>query len=155
VTSAREAFSDLDSSVGDTVRFGDGSVVQIEGCGVVKFSYKNGQHCTLGNVYSIPCLTINIISCEHLDEIGYQILIQEGVMRVCDKGMRLLAKILRSLRRLCMLDIDLAHPIYLSVVVEEDVWHWHACFVHVNFGTLQKMAREGLVWGLSILSQVE
>jgi hypothetical protein len=152
---AHEAFSDLDFSVGGTVRFGDSSIVRIEGCGTILFTYKNGEHWTLGNVYFIPHLTANIISCGQLDEIGYQILVQGGVVRVRNEHMCLLAKIHRSPRRLYVLNIDIACLVCLSMVVGEDAWHWHARFGHINFGALRKMAREGLVCGLPLLSQVE
>jgi hypothetical protein len=155
MTGAREAFSDLDFGVGGTVRFGDGSIVRIKGCGTILFACKNGEHRTLGNVYYIPRLTANIISCGQLDEIGYQILVEGGVMRVHDEHMRLLAKIHRSPGRLYVLDIDIARPVCLSAIAGEDAWHWHARFGHVNFGALRKMAREGLVRGLPLLSQVD
>jgi hypothetical protein len=63
MTGAREAFSDLDFDVGGTVRFGDSSIMRIKGCRTILFTCKNGEHWTLGNVYFIPCLTANIISC--------------------------------------------------------------------------------------------
>jgi hypothetical protein len=152
---AHEAFSDLDFSVGGTVRFGDSSIVRIEGCGTILFTCKNGEHRTLGNVYFIPHLTANIISCSQLDEIGYQILVQGGVMRVHNEHMHLLAKIHRSPRRLYVLNINITCLVCLSMVAGEDAWHWHARFGHINFGALWKMAREGLVCGLPLLSQVE
>jgi hypothetical protein len=155
MTGAREAFSDLNFNVGGTVRFGDGSIVWIKGCGTILFACKNGEHQTLGNVYFIPRLTANIISCGQLDEIGYQILVEGGVMRVHDEHMRLLAKIHRSPGRLYVLDIDIARPVCLSAVTGEDAWRWHARFGHINFGALRKMAREGLVRGLPLLSQVD
>jgi hypothetical protein len=124
--STREVFSDLDFGVGSTVRFGHGSIVRIEGCGTILFAWKNGEHQTHGNVYFIPLLTAYIIRCGQFDEIGYQILVQGGVMHVRDEDMRLLAKIHRNLGRLYVLNINIAHPVYLSVVTAEDAWHWHA-----------------------------
>jgi hypothetical protein len=155
MTGAREAFSDLDFDVGGTVRFGDSSIVWIKGCGTILFACKNGEHRALGNVYFIPRLTANIISCGQLDEIGYQILVEGGVMNVHDEHMRLLAKIHRSPGRLYVLDIDIARPVCLSAVTGVDAWRWHAQFGHVDSGVLRKMAREGLVHGLSLLSQVD
>jgi hypothetical protein len=90
-----------------------------------------------------------------LDKIGYQILVEGGVMRVRDEHMRLLAKTHHNSRRLYVLEIDIACPVCLSVVVGEDAWRWHARYSHVNFGVLHKMAREGLVRGLPLLSQVD
>lgn len=155
MTGSKAAFSDLDTGVVGSVKFGDGSVVRIEGCGTVLFACKNGEHRTLANVYYIPRLTANIISCGQLDEAGFQILVQGGVMYVRDEHMRLLANIDRSPGRLYVRDINIARPVCLSAVAGEDAWRWHARFGHINFTALRKMGREELVRGLPLLSQVE
>jgi hypothetical protein len=98
-----------------TVRFGNGSNVQIDGCGIIFFACKNGEHHTLGNVYYISCLTANIISCGQLDKVGYEIGVQGGMMCIRDDHMRLLYL-------LDVLDIDIACPVYLNVVTGEDAW---------------------------------
>jgi hypothetical protein len=58
---SRAVFSELDRGVTGMVRFGDGSVVEIEGCGTVLFSCKNGEHRRLNDVYFIPRLDTNLI----------------------------------------------------------------------------------------------
>ena len=108
MTGCRGAFFDLDTGVTCTVRFGDGSVVQIEGCSTVLFNCKNGEHSSLPNTYYIPCLTANIVSCGQLDEVDFEILIGGGVMRVRDEQRRLLAKIRRGSGRLNVLDLTIA-----------------------------------------------
>jgi hypothetical protein len=50
MTGARSAFSDLDATVCGSVRFGDGSVAEIQGRGTVVFICKDGQHCALSGV---------------------------------------------------------------------------------------------------------
>jgi hypothetical protein len=54
MTSVKEVFTDLDTSVISTVCFGDGSVVQIKGCDTILFTCKNGEHQTFANTYYIP-----------------------------------------------------------------------------------------------------
>ena len=54
MTSARAAFSELDTGIHGMVRFGDGSVVEIEGCGAIIFTCKNGEHHAVTGVYYIP-----------------------------------------------------------------------------------------------------
>jgi hypothetical protein len=54
MSGSRAVFSELDSNIARTVRFGDGSVVKIEGCGMVLFSCKIGEHWQLNDVYFIP-----------------------------------------------------------------------------------------------------
>jgi hypothetical protein len=108
MTGSRAAFSSIDRSVTGTVRFGDGSVARIEGAGVVLPACKNGEHRALHHVYFLPRLTANIISVGQLDERGYQVLVEDGEMRVRDEERRLLAKIRRNAGRLYVLDVDIA-----------------------------------------------
>jgi hypothetical protein len=53
MTGARSAFSNLDIGTVGTVRFGDGSVANIEGIGTVLFACKNGEHRTIPNVAAV------------------------------------------------------------------------------------------------------
>ncbi|XP_066323684.1 uncharacterized protein [Miscanthus floridulus] len=73
MTGQRDAFSELDTSVHGTVRFGDGSVIAIEGHGTILFKCKNGAHQVLAGVDYIPRLTARIISVGQLDEDGYKV----------------------------------------------------------------------------------
>jgi hypothetical protein len=102
MTGIREIFTDLDTSIVGTVQFGDGSVLQIEGCNTILFVCKSGEHRTLAKTYYIPCLTANIVSYGQLDEDGLQIHIKRGVMRIHDEKMRLLAKIYHSFGPVCL-----------------------------------------------------
>jgi len=54
MTSSKEAFSELDDDVTDTVKFGDGSRVVIRGCGTIIFRCQNDEHHALTDVYCIP-----------------------------------------------------------------------------------------------------
>jgi transposase InsO family protein len=155
MTGSRSAFSDLDNGVVGTVRFGDGSVVNIEGRGTILFACKNGEHRTLANAYYIPRLTTNIISVGQLDEVGFEVLVKGGVMWIRDEEQRLLAKVHRSPSRLYVLDVNIARPVCLAAHATEDAWLWHARFGHVNFGALRKMGREKLVRGMPLLEHVD
>jgi hypothetical protein len=92
------------------VHFRDGSVVEIEGIGTVLFACRNGEHRSLTRVYLISMLTMNIISLGQLDEIGYEVMIYRGVMRLWDEQKKLLAKVQRSSNWLDVLDLDIAQP---------------------------------------------
>jgi hypothetical protein len=155
MSGSRAAFADLDTSVTGAVRFGDGSVARIEGTGTVLFHYKNGEHRALGNVYFLPRLTANIISVGQLDEAGYQVLVEHGVMRVRDEDQRLLTKIPRSLGHLYNLDVTIARPVCLAACTDDDAWRWHQRFGHIHFAALRKMGREELVHGLPVINQVQ
>jgi hypothetical protein len=96
MTGVREIFAKLNSNVHGTIKFGDGSMVEIEGIGTILFVCKNAEHRLLAGVYLIPKLTTNKISLGQLDEIGYEIGIRERVVKVHDENQRLLARVERS-----------------------------------------------------------
>ena len=54
MTGVRWVFAELDNGVTGTVKFGDGSVVEIQGRGTILFACCNGEHCALTDVYFIP-----------------------------------------------------------------------------------------------------
>ncbi|WVZ92529.1 hypothetical protein U9M48_038584 [Paspalum notatum var. saurae] len=92
MTGMRSAFSELDTGIQGTVRFGDGSVAGIEGRRMILFKCKNGEHQVLGGVYHIPRLTANVICLRQMKEAGFKILLDKGCLKeasfkiLLDKG---------------------------------------------------------------------
>ena len=70
MTGMRSALTQFDEGVHDTVHFGDGSRVEIQGIGSVVMQGRQGQHKVLTNVYFIPKLQSNIVSLGQLEEKG-------------------------------------------------------------------------------------
>lgn len=62
MTSDASIFSELILSVIGSVRFGDGSQVEIAGFGTMLFEFKDGGHHAFHNVYHIPRLRSSILS---------------------------------------------------------------------------------------------
>ena len=62
MTGRRELFSDLDTTVRGSVRFGDASRVEIQGVGSIVLQVKNGEHRVLQGVYFILALRNSIMS---------------------------------------------------------------------------------------------
>jgi hypothetical protein len=62
MTGRPEFFSELDSGVRGTIKFGDASIVEIKGVGSIVFVTKTGEHRLLTSVYYIPALRNSIIS---------------------------------------------------------------------------------------------
>jgi hypothetical protein len=62
MTDVWEVFAELNTNIYSTIRFSDGSVVEIEDINTILFVCKTGEHKTLSEVYLIPKLTTNIIS---------------------------------------------------------------------------------------------
>jgi hypothetical protein len=98
----------------------------------------------------------NIMSIGQLDEIGYKIDIDTGMIKIREPGGVLLVKVKQEMNRLYLLHLKFMQPTYLAMRGRSDevVWRWHEHFGHVNMAALQKLAREELVHGLPEIGQV-
>jgi hypothetical protein len=150
------AFAKIDTAVLGTVRFGDDAVARIEGHGTVMFVCKNGESWSFDGVYFIPRLTTNIVSVSQLDEIGYKIDIDTGMMKIREPGGVQLVKVKREANYLYLLHLKFTQSTCLAVCGRGDevVWRWHERFRHVNMAALRKLVREELVHGLPKIGQV-
>jgi hypothetical protein len=133
MTGTRNIFAELDTAVTGSVRFGDGSVVAIEGKGTILFACKSEEHRQLEGVYYIPRLTTNIVSLGQMDEDGYAINIEGGVLRLHDPQHQLLAKVQRSPNRLYLLDMTITAPVCFTARISDVAWRWHERYGHLNF----------------------
>jgi hypothetical protein len=155
MTGNRGAFAKLDTAVTGSVRFGNNSVVAIKGRGVVLMLMHGGEHRELTDVYYIPKLKTSIVSLGQLDETGCPSAIRGGFMIVWDRNDRLLVKVPRSPNRLYKVVLKIGQPVCLSAHNNESAWIWHERLGHQNFGTLQTMARDGMVHGLPRIGHVD
>jgi len=155
MTGTRSIFAELNHDITGTVKFGDGSVVDIQGKGSILFACKSGKHRRLDGVYYIPRLTTNIISLGQMDEDGYKVDIEGGVLRLYDVQRRLLAKVYRSPSRLYLLDMNIAAPVCLTARVGGMAWRWHERYGHLNFQALRKLKRLEMVRGLPAIDHVD
>jgi hypothetical protein len=133
MTGRREALASLDTTVRGTVRFGDGSLVEIEGIGSVMLQTKKVGHKVLIEVYFIPKLKSNIISLGQLEEGGCEIVIKKGLCIVYDVEGSLLARAPRVKNRMYLLKTQLATPVCLVAKANDEAWLWHGRYVHLNF----------------------
>ena len=104
------------------MKFGDGSVVEIEGRDTIQFVSKGGEHRKLTDVYFIPRLKANLVSLGQLDEIGCFISIERGLLKICDNQRRLLRQARRTTNRLYILELEIEQPVSLSAKSEEVSW---------------------------------
>jgi hypothetical protein len=153
MTGRADSFSLLDHAVQGTVRFGDGSVVPIEGRGIVTFLNKIGEKIKLANVLYIPQLK-SIISLGQLDERGCIVQIQAGVLRVWDHRQRLLIKIRRGTSRLYVMQINVFRGVCLGVRHDEgEDERWHARYGHIGYDALCLLSRQDMVTGLPAIEE--
>jgi hypothetical protein len=103
-----EFFTELDTDVRGSIKFGDASDMEIKGVSSVIFAAKSGEHRLLTRVYYISALRNSIISLGQLDESVSCVEIKDGVMRIWDRHLRLLAKVTTGTNRLYVLNVQVA-----------------------------------------------
>ncbi|WVZ89814.1 LOW QUALITY PROTEIN: hypothetical protein U9M48_036172, partial [Paspalum notatum var. saurae] len=150
MTGRREFFTELDSTVRGSVKFGDASGVEIKGVGSVLFT-ASGEHRLLTGVYYIPALRNSIISLGQLDENGSRVVIESGVLRIWDHHRRLP----RGTNRLYVLNVQVAQPFCLAARRDDEAWQWHERFGHLHFEALKRLSANEMVRGLPCLDHVE
>ena len=114
MTGDKSAFSEIDSGIRGTVKFSDGSVVEIEGHGTTLFVGKGGNHHKLTGVYFIPRLKANIVSLGQLDKAGCHISIKRGLLRIRDDRRRLLTQVRCTTNCLYILKLEIEQPVNFS-----------------------------------------
>jgi hypothetical protein len=138
-------FSDLDHSIWGSVKFSDESTMEICGIGSIVFVGKTSEHKLLHEVYYIPALRNSIISLGQLNEGDSRVEIDRGVLRICDRCGRLLAKVNCGSNRFYVLHMEVAQPLCLTDHRDNEAWHWHEQFGHLHFEVLRKLGREQMV----------
>jgi hypothetical protein len=137
MTGRREFFTELDSDVRGSIKFGDASGMEIKGAGSVIFATESGELRLLTGVYCIPALRNSIISLGQLDENGSRVEIKDGVIRIWDRHRRLLAKVTSGTNRLYVLNVQVAQPLCLPARRDDEAWQWHERFRHLHFEALR------------------
>jgi hypothetical protein len=155
MTGARSVFAELDTSISGTVKFRDGSVVNIHGKGTVLFVYRTGEHHQSDGVYYIPRLTTTIISLGQMDETEFKVVIESSILRLFDLDRQLLAKVHRSPSRLYFLDMKVTDPVCLTARVGDVAWRWHERYGHLNFKALRKLGCSDMVHGVHTRDKIE
>jgi hypothetical protein len=95
-----EAFSDLDESFRNFVKFGDNSMVSVMGKGKVIVQTKENSTHTIANVLFVPELKTNLLSVGQLQEKGYEIYIKDGVCQIQDAKLGLIAQVNMTANRM-------------------------------------------------------
>jgi hypothetical protein len=85
------------------VHFGDDSVARIEGRGTIMFVCESNESQSLEGVYFNPRLATNIMSIRQLDEVGYKIDIDIGVMKIREPRCLLLVRVKCEVNRLSLI----------------------------------------------------
>ena len=138
-------FSELDEGITGRVKFGDNSCVGIKGKWSILFQGKSGQQRLMTKIYFIPDLKNNIISLGQATEAGCDIRMKDNYLTMYDADNCLLMKVQRTPNRLYKIKLKIVVPICLHSRLSEDTWRCHARLGHINFKSIEKMSKKGLV----------
>ncbi|GKV03282.1 hypothetical protein SLEP1_g15614 [Rubroshorea leprosula] len=115
----KAAFSALDESFRDKVKFGDNSKT-------------------------------NLLSIGQLQEKGYEIIIKNGVCRIQDSKLGLIAQVKMTANRMFPLHLNCASQSCFSAKTNEVAWLWHSCYGHLSFGGLKQLHQKNMVTGMPV-----
>jgi hypothetical protein len=155
MTGNKSALTQLNEGMRGTVRFGDGSRVEIEGIGSMVMQDRHNAHKVLTEVYYIPKLRSNIVSLGQLEEKGFEVTLGKGKMCVFDPSGTLLISTPRTANRLYLAKFQLSPPICLLAHSEDLSCQWHARFGHLNFRALNDLSAKEMVVGMPVVGRVE
>jgi hypothetical protein len=153
MTATRSTLTQLDMGVRCTVRFGDGSRVEIEGLGSMVTKDRQNGHKVLTDVYYIPKLKSNIVSLGQLEEKGFAVTLGNGRLCVFDQDGTLLISAPRTTNRMYLAKFGLAPPICLLAQVENQSWLWHGRYGHLNFKASSDLSAKEMVQGMPIIKR--
>jgi hypothetical protein len=135
LTGDQSWFTKIDWKVHGTIHFGDGTVANIEGRGMILLKCKTGVHKLLVDVYLISRLTSNTV-------------MHVCFLKIWDHHGRVVAKVKIAVNKLCVIWLDIDRPVCLAAQGDSPAWHWHARFGRLNFYGLWRLAIGEMVKGL-------
>ncbi|RVW92788.1 Retrovirus-related Pol polyprotein from transposon TNT 1-94 [Vitis vinifera] len=144
----KSAFSDLDETFRNSVTFGDNSKVSVMGKGSVRIHSKEKSDQIISNVFFVPDLKTNLLSVGQLQEKGYEIFIKDGVCRIQDEKLGLIAQVNMTTNRMFPLYLDNTTQNCFSTKLMDEGWLWHFRYGHLNFGGLKTLQQKNMVTGL-------
>jgi hypothetical protein len=155
MTGARSMLTQLDARVHGSVRFGDGSRIEIQGIGSFVMQDQNQCHKVLTDVYYIPELKSNIVSLGQLEAKGFKYVGENGRLCVFDQERTLLISDPRAANNLYLARFGLVLPVCLLAQSDSESWRWHARFGHLNFRALNDLSVKNMVIGMPTVTRVE
>ncbi|KAA3486842.1 Retrovirus-related Pol polyprotein from transposon TNT 1-94 [Gossypium australe] len=121
----KSVFSVLDEFIRDNVKFGDDSKVSVMGKGEVTIQTKSNVVHTISNVLFAPDLKTNLLSIGQLQKKGYEISIKDGVCRIQDEKLGLIAQVDMTPNRMFPLYLHTVTNSCFSTRLEDESWLWH------------------------------
>lgn len=118
----KSVFSELDESFRNTVTFDDNSKVFVMGKGMVKIHTKENTDEIISDVFFIPELKTNLLSIGQLQEKGYEISIKNGVCKIQDAKLGVIAQVNMTANRMFPLYLQNTTPSCFSAKLKDTTW---------------------------------
>ncbi|KAG6528769.1 hypothetical protein ZIOFF_010954 [Zingiber officinale] len=144
----KDTFSNLDESFHSSVKFGDNSTISVIGKGKVTIQAKGDSTDIISNVLFVPDLKTSLLSVGQLQEKGYKIAIKEGVCRIRDAKLGLIAQVNMTASRMFPLYLHTTPHSCFSTKFDDEAWLWHFRYGHLNFSELKTLTQKNMVIGL-------
>ncbi|KAJ4955119.1 hypothetical protein NE237_011902 [Protea cynaroides] len=141
----KSAFSNLDESYHDNVKFGDNLRISVMGKRKVTIQTKESAIQTISNVLFVPDLKTNLLSIDQLQEKRYEISIKDGVCRIQDENLGLIAEVNMTTNRMFPLYLHNTHHSCFTAKLKDEAWLWHFRYRHLNFGGLSTLQQNNMV----------
>lgn len=133
MTGFKSLFSNLDESVKQNVRLGNGSTLYVEGKGTVRFELSPGIFKFLHNVQYVPALGFNLISVGQLMKCGYLVMFSNEKCSITEKKTcRLISNITMTKNQMFPLVLSTMKHFVLSVRAEDISNLWHLRYDHLH-----------------------
>nr|ABW74560.1 polyprotein [Boechera divaricarpa] len=144
MTGNKSFFVEMDETIIERVKFGNGSCVEIAGKGSILFVCKMGEQRSLNGIYYTPKLKHNILSLGQPTELQRM----DDYLKMFDPCGRLLIQVTRTPNRLYKANMQIEKTMCLQANIDETSWRWHQRLRHVNFRALKSMADKKMVFKL-------
>lgn len=142
----KTAFSDLDESFRNTIKFGDNSMVSIMVKGRVTIQTK-WDFTLISIVLFTQDLKNNLLSMGELQEKGIWDLYQRWSIQIQDVKLGLIAKVKMAVNHMFLFYLHRTSHSYFSTKLEDAAWLWYFHYGHLNFGGLNTLQEKNMVIG--------
>lgn len=107
--------------------------------------------------FFVPDLKTNLLSVCQIREKRYEIFIKDGVYKIQDEKLGLIAQVNMTTNWMLPLYLHNTTHSCFFMRLKEETWLWHFCYEHLNFGGLKTLQQKSVVIGLYqiiVVSQV-
>ncbi|XP_058771127.1 uncharacterized protein LOC131644592 [Vicia villosa] len=142
MTGRRDWFVQINQVAKNKVKFTDDSTLMAEGVGDVLIEKKDGGHSMIKDVLYIPGIKCNLLSIGQLLEKGYNIRLEDKILRVVDASGVLILKAPMATNRTFKVELKVLEHRCLATAASREEWLWHYRLGHLNFRDLKALQQE-------------